>query len=133
MKLKTKVSFLHLLTPSKRNVLVSFVLFTVMRRMMGALPFLSNPLFLLQIHTPFCKHFSWTKTSNAIRLNGVAESSSFKLRSANKVVCCDRELPTLSLVGNGKVKKVVYADALVIGMEEFVLHAQHPSFGRENI
>ena len=67
------------------------------------------------------------------RLNGVAESSSFKLRSANKVVCCDRELPTLSLIANGKVKKVVYADALVVGMEEFVLHAQHPSFGREYI
>ena len=32
-----------------------------------------------QIQTPFCKHFSWTKTGNAIRLNGVAESSSFKL------------------------------------------------------
>ena len=32
-----------------------------------------------QIQTPLCKHFSWTKTGNAIRLNGVAESSSFKL------------------------------------------------------
>ena len=29
-----------------------------------------------------------------------------KLRSAKKVVCCDRELPTFGLVANGKVKKV---------------------------
>ena len=94
---------------------------------------LLNPLFLLQIHTPFCKHFSWTKSGYAIRLYGITKSSSFKLRSANKVVCCDGELPTLSLVAYGKVQKVVYADALVVGMEEFVLHAQHPSFGRENI
>lgn len=33
----------------------------------------------LQIQTPLCKHFSWTKTGYAIPLNGVAESSSFKL------------------------------------------------------
>lgn len=43
----------------------------------------------LQIQTPLRKHFPWTKTGNAIPLNGVAECSSFKLRSANKVVCCD--------------------------------------------
>ena len=87
----------------------------------------------LQIQTPLRKHFPWTKTGNAIPLNGVAECSSFKLGGVNKVVCCDGELPTLSLVANGKVKKVVYADALVVGMEDFVFYAQHPSFGREYI
>ena len=43
----------------------------------------------LQIQTPLRKHFPWTKTGNAIPLNGVAECSSFKLGGVNKVVCCD--------------------------------------------